>query len=153
MRENGQRTLGEIHAPSLIRLQSRGKRVWWWRLKTYLRLIVVVIALFPALARARDPHEQKRITFLLETVETTEGVTFIRNGSEYKGVKAADHLRRKLDYSGERLKTAEDFIRYCATESSRTHHKYQVRTSDGKTEDAAVYFTSLLRQFDQGQKP
>ncbi len=76
-------------------------------------------------------------------------VVFIRNGSEYGGRAAAQHLRQKLDYGGERLKTAENFIKYCATESSFSHRKYHVRTSDGATEEAAEYFSGLLREFDQ----
>ncbi len=53
----------------------------------------------------------------------------------------------KLNYGGERIKTAEQFVEYCATESSVTHRKYQVRLADGKTEEAAIYFNGLLRDW------
>ena len=111
-----------------------------------------VLAFFSTSAFARDAHEQARINFLLSSVETTKGVAFIRNGSTYDGAAAAKHLRAKLNYGGERLKTAEDFIKYCATESSMTHRKYQIRTDDGATTEAAAYFSSLLREYDQGQR-
>ncbi len=77
---------------------------------------------------------------------------FLRNGSEYDGPAATKHLRRKLEYGGERLKTAEDFVKYCGSESSLTHRKYAVRAADGTKHDAAVYFAALLREFDQGKR-
>ncbi|MEP6808993.1 MAG: DUF5329 family protein [Chthoniobacterales bacterium] len=121
-------------------------------MKTFFLGLALLVTLWPGVATARDAQEQARIDFLLHTVETAKGVTFIRNGSEYDGPAAAKHLRRKLDYGGERLKTAEDFIKYCATESSFTHRKYQVRTGDGVTKDGADYFTGLLKSFHP-QKP
>lgn len=121
-------------------------------MNVYLALAAACLALFPVPAQARDSGEQARIDFLLHSVETAKGVTFIRNGSDYEGAAAAKHLRAKLNYAGERLKTAEDFIKYCATESSLTHRKYQVRTADGTTTEASLYFTSLLREFDREQK-
>lgn len=109
----------------------------------------VALLLLPVLLFARDAREQARIEYLLHTVEVTSGVKFIRNGSEYDGAAAAKHLRMKLAYGGERLKTAEDFVKYCATESSMTHQKYKIRLSDGTTMDAAAYFAGKLREFDQ----
>jgi Family of unknown function (DUF5329) len=85
-------------------------------------------------------------------VETAKGMVFIRNGSEYDAAAAAKHLRQKLAYAGERVKTAEQFIQYCASESSMTHRKYTVRLADGTTVDSAVYFTSLLRQWEQQKR-
>lgn len=121
-------------------------------LKICLALLVAFVALLAPLAQAREIHEQARIDFLLHAIETAKGVTFIRNGSEHDGAAAAKHLQQKLSYGGERVKTAEDFIKYCATESSFTHRKYQVRTGNGVTTDAAAYFTALLRDFDHEQK-
>jgi len=61
-------------------------------------------------------------------------------------------LRRKLGYAGERVKTAEDFVKNCASESSLTHQKYQIRLADGSMMDAASYFTEQLREFDLQRK-
>ncbi len=121
----------------------------------FSRSLVLVLALLAALtvphrASAREAREQARIDFLLHTVETSK-VVFIRNGSEHDGPAAASHLRMKLNYAGERLKTAEQFITYCASQSSITHRRYQVRLADGKTVDAASYFEEKLRGFDQKQ--
>lgn len=109
---------------------------------------VVLFLALVSLAFARDAREQERINFLINEVANSTGIVFIRNGSEHDAHAAAEHLRMKLSYGGERIKTAEDFIKYCASESSLTHRPYQVRLADGKTETAAQYFTAKLRQFD-----
>jgi Family of unknown function (DUF5329) len=111
--------------------------------------IVVAALLLPSLLFARDAREQQRIDFLLHTVETSKGIVFIRNGSEYDGYAAAQHLRQKLNYAGERIQTAEQFIRFCASQSSMTHRKYTIRLENGATVDSATYFAGLLRDCDQ----
>lgn len=112
-------------------------------------LYVTLLAVLPALLWARDAREQARIDFLIHGVETSTGMKFVRNGSEYDGIAGAKHLRMKLGYAGERVKTAEDFVKYCASESSFTHQKYKIRVANGTTTDAATYFTAKLREFDE----
>ncbi|MGI9088000.1 MAG: DUF5329 family protein [Chthoniobacterales bacterium] len=115
-------------------------------------IILSLLLSLPTILFARDAREQARIDFLLHGVENAAGIKFIRNGSEFDGPAAAKHLRMKLNYVGERLKTAEDFVKYCASESSLTHQKYKVRLPDGRVQDAAGYFTDQLRKFDE-KKP
>ena len=116
---------------------------------TRLGLLLALVALLPCPLWAREAREQARIDFLIHGVETTAQVKFIRNGSEYDGAAAASHLRMKLGYAGERVKTAEDFVKYCASESSLTHQKYKIRAADGTLTDAAAYFQMKLREFDE----
>jgi hypothetical protein len=117
---------------------------------TVLRTVTALFFLLPlSVTLARDAREQSRIDFLIHTVEVSSGLKFIRNGTEYVGPAAAAHLRMKLGYVGERVKTAEQFVKYCASESSITHQKYKVRLADGTMMDAATYFTGQLHQFDQ----
>ena len=111
-------------------------------------LVTTILFALVALGFARDAREQARIDFLLHEVETAKGVVFVRNGSEHDAASAAKHLRMKLDYAGNRVKTAEEFVKYCASESSLTHQRYTVRLPNGKTLDAAEYFTAKLREFD-----
>ncbi|MEP6937343.1 MAG: DUF5329 family protein [Chthoniobacterales bacterium] len=118
-------------------------------MKGYLIALGVLLAFLPALVLGREGHEQQRIDFLIQSVESSKGIRFIRNGSEFDGVAAAEHLRMKLNYAGERVKTAEEFVKYCASESSMTHRKYKIRLADGTTSDAATYFAAQLREFDQ----
>jgi hypothetical protein len=122
------------------------------RMRLRFSHLLFLVLLAPAVVFAREAKEQARIDFLIHGVENSKGLKFIRNGSEHDGPAAANHLRTKLDYAGERVKTAEEFVKYCASESSMTHQKYKVRTADGKTIDAAAYFAEQLREFDR-QKP
>jgi hypothetical protein len=112
-------------------------------------LILAALGFLPSLLFARDAREQQRIDFLLHSVETSNAIVFIRNGSEYDGHAAAEHLRQKLNYAGEKIRTAEQFIQYCASESSITHRKYTVRLANGATIDSATYFAGLLHDWDQ----
>ncbi len=96
--------------------------------KRLLISFLLVLAL-PAVLLARAPLQQERIEFLLHSIEGAKGARFIRNGSEYDSAAAIKHLRMKLDYGGDRIRTAEDFVKYCATESSLTHRKYSIRLS------------------------
>ena len=120
--------------------------------RSLLPFVAAVFLLLPVVASARDVKEQARIDFLIHGVETSKGITFIRNGTEYTGTAAAAHLRMKLGYLGERVKTAEEFVKNCASESSITHQKYKVRLADGTTNDAGSYFLGQLREFDREKK-
>ena len=114
-----------------------------------LTIAAIVAFLLPAILCARDPREQARIDYLIHDMENSTGVKFIRNGTEYDGAAAAKHLQMKVSYASDRVKTAEDFIKYCASESSMTHQKYRIRLANGTTMDAASYFTWELRKFDE----
>ena len=150
-RTDGARKAGKRNAPifGIIRSCELLASELCFAMSTRHLCVLLAIALLPSLIWARDAREQARIEFLIRGVETSSRVRFIRNGSEYDGVDGAKHLRMKLAYSGERVKTAEEFVKYCASESSMTHQKYQVRLPDGTTIDAAAYFNAKLREFDE----
>jgi hypothetical protein len=92
--------------------------------------------------------EAAKIQALIHSVETLPGAVFIRNGSEYDGAKAADHLRTKLKYAGNKVQTAEQFIDELATASSMTGKAYKIRYADGRTVDSAVFFHEQLRKLE-----
>lgn len=94
--------------------------------------------------------ETAKIQALIGTVEKSRSLVFIRNGSEHDPVQAASHLRLKWKNAGKRVRTAEDFIRYCATGSSMSGKPYRIRFADGRVEDSAVYFHSQLRRIEAG---
>jgi hypothetical protein len=110
--------------------------------------IVVALILAGATVFARDAREQKRIDFLIESLGRLPGAVFIRNGSEYNSTDAQHHLQRKLSFLGERVKTAEQFIQYCATESSMSHQPYRIRLADGRVVETAQFFREKLKEFD-----
>jgi hypothetical protein len=58
--------------------------------------------------------------------------TFVRNGAEYPADKASEHLASKYHFVGARISTAEDFIKYLATQSSMSGEPYHVKC--GKTD-------------------
>jgi hypothetical protein len=92
--------------------------------------------------------EAAKIEALIGSIEQLRGAVFIRNGSEYDGAKAAAHLRRKLDYAGSKVKTAEQFIDYLATGSSMSGKPYKIRFADGHSVESAVYFREQLRRIE-----
>ena len=105
-------------------------------------------ATVPAIQRPLS--ERAKIEALISTVEKSDGLVFIRNGSAHDPAQAASHLRLKWKNAGKRVRTAEDFIRYCATGSSMSGKPYQIRFAYGRVEDSAVYFHAQLRRIEAG---
>jgi hypothetical protein len=82
-----------------------------------------------------------------------QDAVFVRNGIEYDAPRAADHLRLKLRRAGDRVKTAQDFIVNCATASSTSMHKYQIKFSDGHVVEAATYLRNKLNDYAAAPDP
>ncbi len=106
--------------------------------------LILLLSLTAGIACAQPPREAAKIDSLIHAVETLEGAKFLRNGQEYDARAAADHLRLKLRTAGDRVKTADDFIRLCGSKSSLTGQKYRIRFADGTTTDAEVFFRKKL---------
>ena len=102
-----------------------------------------------AVARGAElsPVESQKIAFLINSIETLTDATFLRNGKSYDAKTAADHLRTKLKYAGSRVKSADDFIRYCATGSSISGRPYQIRFADGRIVDSEAFLRKQLDRF------
>jgi hypothetical protein len=110
-------------------------------------VLMVLLSLVVVRAYAQDTSETAKIEYLIASVEVLEGAKFIRNGSEYDARSAGDHLRLKLKVVGKKVKTAEDFIKYCASKSSITGEPYLMRFADGTTVKSEVYFRDKLKTF------
>ena len=117
-------------------------------MKSILISACVILALFSGTVSAQDNIEKKKIEFLISSVENLKGAIFIRNGSEYDGKAAAEHLRMKLKNAGGHVQTADDFIRLCASQSYITGKPYMIRLSNGKTIKSEEYFREKLKAFD-----
>lgn len=89
----------------------------------------------PAPAPAAMTEAQK-IERLITHIGQLDGAVFIRNGKEHSAEDAAKHMRLKRDKAGERCDTAEEFIRVCASFSSRSGEAYLIRFPDGRTRTA-----------------
>ena len=94
-----------------------------------------------------QPTEQQKIDYLITTVATLHDAVFIRNGTAYDASRAAAHMRVKLRFAGSRVKTANDFIIYCATSSSVSGINYTIRFSNGLEVDAATYLRGKLATY------
>lgn len=111
------------------------------------KVAFIILSLFHGTVSAQDNIEKKKIEFLICSVENLKGAIFIRNGSEYDGKKAAEHLRLKLKNAGGRVQTADDFIRLCASQSYITGKPYMIRLSDGKIMKSEKYFRGKLKEY------
>jgi hypothetical protein len=122
-----------------------GARMAFW--------VLSVSALTSALALAQPSAEQARIEYLIESVAALNGARFIRNGAEFNSREAADHLRVKLRNAGSRVRTAEDFILYCATGSSMSGETYRIRLADGRTVNTADFLRGKLAAYEEHSEP
>ena len=102
--------------------------------------------MFAALADAQDNSEKKKIEFLISSVHNLKEAKFIRNGSEYDCVEAAKHLRLKLEKAGNHVRTADDFIRLCASKSYIIGKPYIIKFPDGKTITSEKYLREKLKE-------
>jgi len=109
--------------------------------------IFFLLGFLVAPAFSQQDIEQRKIEYLISSIADLHGARFIRNGSEYDAQRAADHLRVKLHYASGRVKTAEDFIVYCATGSSMTGGAYQIKFADGRTIATAAFLRDKLAAY------
>jgi hypothetical protein len=116
-------------------------------------LFMTVLLLITGFAYAQEHSEAAKIQYLISTVETMKEAKFIRNEKAYDSKKAANHLRRKLKAAGDQVKTADDFIRICASKSWVSGQPYQIRFSDGSTVESSVFFRNKLRAFSEKTLP
>ncbi len=112
-------------------------------------IALLILAGAVAQAGGRSQAEDARIEYLLGTIAALHYAQFIRNGSAYDSTAAVDHMRAKLHSAGSHVKTAEDFIRYCASESFVSGKPYEIRFPDGRVVFSADFLRQKLREFDQ----
>ena len=116
-----------------------------------LRLLAACLLALAVVAQAADrlPAESARIEYLIGVIAALPDAQFIRNGKAYDNQAAVDHLREKLRLAGGRVRTAEDFIRFCASESSITGQPYEIRFADGRVLPSAEFLQEKLAEFDR----
>src|SRR4051812_43281738 len=88
--------------------------------------LIAALAFVLSNAAVADSVEKAEIDHLLNFVATSS-CTFVRNGTEYPPDKARDHLASKYEFAGSKITTAEQFIKYLATESSMSGELYHVK--------------------------
>jgi hypothetical protein len=85
------------------------------------------------------------IDYLLNAVAQSDCV-FIRNGKDYDGADARDHLQMKRKRGRKYYDTTEQFIERIASKSSWSGNPYRIRC-DREEEDAGIWFTDMLDVF------
>jgi hypothetical protein len=105
-----------------------------------LRVLVALFVLMGlcSISLAAEAAEQVKIDASLGRMEKSD-LIFIRNGSEYAGKAAADHMRSKLKHAGDAVRTFEDFVEKIATKSSMSGKPYLVKFKDGSTVELAKW--------------
>lgn len=86
--------------------------------------------------------EKEKIAALLDDLSGSDA-KFVRNGTEYSGADAADHLRRKWRAAGDRVSTAREFIELLASRSSSSGEAYLVREGEVASESAPWFLARL----------
>jgi hypothetical protein len=119
----------------------------FWKIAAIALCLALLTVLEPQPARAQASEDEK-IDYLIATVEKLSGAKFIRNGSAYDAAAAADHLRLKRRNAGSRCKTAEDFIRWCASGSSMSGKPYRIRFADGTEVTSEAFLRARLKELD-----
>ena len=114
--------------------------------------VVATAVLFAPAAfggREKAPTEQEKIEALIKTVEGLTDAKFVRNGSEYDGHAAAEHMRRKWKQAAERVKTARDFIRLAASKSDTSGKPYLIRFKDGREVESGTWLSERLNEIEK----
>jgi len=93
----------------------------------------------------QDKDTQQAISYLIDVV-TNSHLTFIRNGKKYSGKEAAEHMMDKFKYFKAQVKSPEDFIRLCASESLLSGKPYRVETAHGIM-PTRQWLTQILAQY------
>jgi Family of unknown function (DUF5329) len=138
----------DLESPASARASRFGASAPKW----LPRLVAPALLGLASMVQASDlsPAESGRIEYLLGTIAALPNAQFIRNGESFGARAAVAHMRLKLRLAGAHVKTAEDFIRYCATGSSLSGIPYEIRFSDGRIVPSAAFLREKLRQFDTG---
>ena len=92
-----------------------------------------------------DDIAQHEIDHLLDFVGTSN-CTFVRNGEAHPGKDARAHLEMKYTFVKWRLSTADQFVKYLATESSISHEPYKV-ICNSKEQPAGAWLANELQRY------
>lgn len=95
-------------------------------------------------------NETQKIEKLIDSLESLQGATFIRNDESHTAAEAADHLRSKWKWAGNRITTAEQFIDQLATRSSQSGKPYIIRMADDTEVEAGPYLLEVLGKIESG---
>ncbi|GLS92290.1 hypothetical protein GCM10007916_33600 [Psychromonas marina] len=108
------------------------------------KLLLSLVLLFSSTAVFANTVQE--INHLLNFVETTD-CSYHRNGTAYNGVDARDHIQNKYDYYDNKIKSAEDFIKYSATKSMMSGKRYTIICGDEAPQFSADWLNQELLKY------
>lgn len=114
-----------------------------------LFIVFMALLIFPFSAFSESMTENQKIEGMIKKVEGLDAAVFIRNGSDHTPKEAAEHMRLKLGNAGKRIKTAQDFIKYCGTGSSMTGELYRIKFKDGTEKNSEEVLNGFLKDIEE----
>jgi hypothetical protein len=118
-----------------------------------MRLAVAILLVLVQLTiPVRADSSAAEIAYLLRFIRESP-CTFIRNGSDYDGAAAADHIEAKYEHFKDEIRTAEDFIDRAATKSELSGAPYQVQCGSGAKVAAAEWLRDTLHSYRAQHTP
>lgn len=108
---------------------------------------LALCVLLPSTTNAESPtvNLAQEIESLIDFIRESPCI-FIRNGTEYDGARAADHVQQKYEYYRDRnrIRSVEDFIDLAATKSALSGRPYQIRCPGQAAAPAADWLRAEL---------
>ena len=93
--------------------------------------LVVVFSILHGSARGEPNGRDGQTIQHLMAYVAESGLTFVRNGRRYSPLEAAEHMDNKYRHFMDEIRTPEDFILLCATESLLTGEPYLIIDEQG----------------------
>lgn len=94
-------------------------------------LIGIVVLLVAGTLSNSDRRVSNEIRDMYNFIHCSD-VVYIRNGREYSVDAAINHIKRKHKRFHKKIKSTEDWIKYCATKSIMSGRYYMVRDGNIK---------------------
>jgi len=115
---------------------------------TFVALLgVLVVQGVLAATLAAPLSDAEKIQALIRTVEARKDLQFIRLDVAHSAREAANVLRIKLAFAGDRVKTVDDFIDHVAT-ATQSGKPYYVRYPDGTEVTSAEFLRQELKRIE-----
>jgi hypothetical protein len=124
-------------------------------LHIFIALLAVLLTCAASAATAAPAApltDAQKIDALIRTVEARKDLQFIRLGSVHSSSEAANMLRVKLSFAGDRVKTVEEFIEHVGTQTM-SGSTYFVVYPDGRQVPSAEFLRQELKRIERSPPP
>jgi hypothetical protein len=102
------------------------------------------LLIFAPLSQSGQPaYLDDTIDHLIAYVAQSD-LTFVRNAEKHTGKEASDHIQKKYSHFKDKIKTPEDFIELCASQSLLTRKPYLVINEKGEAVTTKEWLSAEL---------